>query len=162
MTAGIEFTELLGYTEEETARWKQWFAGNPSALELPVDIAGAGTVRRLVQHIFMVELYFAHQVLGLSPVDSESLPVGSVEELFQISEEAARKYRKFFAEAKDEDWRATVSLRSRLEIKPSKRKAVAQALTHSMRHWAQLSTHLRQQGLTQDWIHDFLMSEVMI
>jgi hypothetical protein len=30
-----------------------------------------------------------------------------------------------------------------------------------MRYWAQLATFLRQQGMKQDWIHDFLMSKVM-
>jgi len=38
---------------------------------------------------------------------------------------------------------------------------VAQALTHSIRHWAQISTYLRQQGLKQEWSHDLLMSEAM-
>jgi uncharacterized damage-inducible protein DinB len=50
---------------------------------------------------------------------------------------------------------------SRVNRKASRRKLVTQALTHSMRHWAQISTFLRQQGLKQEWTHDFLMSKAM-
>jgi hypothetical protein len=38
---------------------------------------------------------------------------------------------------------------------------VAQALTHSMRHWAQIATFLRQQEFKQDWNHDFLLTRAM-
>ena len=158
---GIQFSELLDYTHEEMTRWKQWFARNASALDLPIDIADAGTVRHLVQHIFSVELHFANIVLGLPPANLESLEVSSVDELFGIGERATKKYRQFIARAESEDWSQTIDLGPRLNMKPSKRKLVSQALTHSIRHWAQLSTFLRQQGLKQDWNHDFLLSKAM-
>jgi len=161
MTAGIEFTELLDYTAQETQRWKQFFVTNPSALDLPIDIADAGTVRALVKHIFVVELYFALLVSDSLLPDFEALPVANLDELFQISENADAKYRQFIAKANQEDWNSKVELKSRRVSGFSKRKAVTQALTHSMRHWAQISTFLRQQGLKQDWNHDFLMSAAM-
>ena len=168
MMDGIRFTELLDYNAEETQHWKQWFATNPAAADLPVDIAGAGTIRHLLLHIFFVELHFANAVLGLAPADFQALrsqieksKSKSVEELFAISEEATQKYREYFAKATPQDLATAVDLGSRLNIKPSKRKLVTQALTHSIRHWAQLSTFFRQQGLKQDWIHDFLMSKAM-
>ena len=161
MIDGIQFSELLDYTAEETGRWKAWFANHPTALDLPMDIAGAGTVGKLLLHIFFVELHFSHAVLALPAADLQALPAASVSELFRISEEAAGKFRSFLASAKSEDWMATVDLGPRLSFKPTKRKLVAQALTHSLRHWAQLSTFLRQQGLKQDWSHDFLLSKAM-
>ncbi|MBZ5574018.1 MAG: hypothetical protein LAO09_19310 [Acidobacteriia bacterium] len=161
MNAGIDFAELLAYTADETQRWKEWFTKNPSALDLPIDIADAGTVRRLVKHIFFVELHFSNMLLGIPPADFESLPASTLVELFRISEEANDRYQKFLATARAEDWEAKVDLGPRLSLKPSKRKCMAQALTHSMRHWAQISTFLRQQGLKQDWNHDFLLSKAM-
>jgi len=162
MTAEIQFAELLAYTVEETQRWKQWFTKNPAALELPVDIADAGTIRQVVKHIFFVELHFANLLLEIPPADFESLPASDVVELFRISEEAADRFQKFLVTAKEPDWVAMVELGARVGSKASKRKLMAQALTHSMRHWAQVSTFLRQQGFKQDWIHDFLMSKAMI
>jgi uncharacterized damage-inducible protein DinB len=158
MKDGILFTELLDYTEEETRRWKQFFARHPDALELPLDIAG--DVRQLVIHIFAVELYFANAVLGMEKVDPDQLPKDSLDEIFAISQRAAQRFREFFARAEAEAWSQTVEL-DRINMRASKRKLVTQALTHSMRHWAQISTYLRQQGLKQEWTHDFLLSKAM-
>ena len=58
-------------------------------------------------------------------------------------------------------WRHLLVELGRINLKASKRKLVAQALTHSMRHWAQISTFLRQQGLKQEWNHDFLLTKAM-
>ena len=161
MSGGIEFAELLDYTAQETRRWKHFFITNPAALDLPIDIADAGTVRALVKHIFVVELYFALLASDSPLLDFEALPVAKLDELFQISKDADTKYREFFAQAKLEDWNSKVELKSRRVTGFSKRKAVTQALTHSIRHWAQISTFLRQQGLKQDWNHDFLTSAAM-
>jgi uncharacterized damage-inducible protein DinB len=164
---GIRFVELLDYSDEETRRWKQWFAQNPAALDMPVDVAGAGSVRKLLVHIFLVERHFANAIsngtasfeqlrkdaAGESPTDFDAI--------FRINEEASQKYREYLARATPEDLATVLNLSSRMELKGSKRKLITQALTHSMRHGAQLATFLRQKGLKQDWIHDFLMTKVM-
>jgi hypothetical protein len=116
--SGIQFSELLDDTHEEMTRWKQWFERNSSALDLPIDIAGAGTVRHLVQHIFSVELYFANIVLGLPPANLGSLAVSSVDELSRIGEGATKKYRQVIAKADSEDWLQTIDLGPRLNMKP--------------------------------------------
>ena len=158
MDAGIQFDEFLSYTQEENHRWKEFFSRHPEALDLPLDIAG--NVRELVRHIFAVELYFANQVTGAGNVNPDELPSATLDEIFEISERAASIYRKFFARAESEKWAEQVEL-GRINLRASKRKLVAQALTHSMRHWAQISTFLRQQGLKQEWRHDFLLSKAM-
>lgn len=158
MKAGIQFDELLAYTEEENQRWQQFFARHPEALDLPLDIAG--NVRELVRHIFAVELFFANQVTGGEKVNLDELPSATLDEIFGISEKATRIYRDLFSRATTADWSETIEL-SRLGVTASRRKLLAQALTHSMRHWAQIATFLRQQGLKQEWNHDFLLSNAM-
>ena len=157
MTAGIQFEELLAYTEEESLRWKEFFVAHPQALDLPLDIAGS--VRELVKHIFAVELFFASLVIG-EKADPNQLQAITVEEMFAVGVKAASMYRGFFARATPEQWSEKLEL-SRIGMKASRRKMVAHALTHSMRHWAQVATFLRQQGLKQDWRHDFLLSHAM-
>jgi len=167
MTDGIRFSELLDYSAAETDRWKQWFSKNPDTLDLPVDVADAGTVRKLLIHIFLVELHFANAMSGpiSDPKDLqrelENRRSETVDQLFEISGEATRKYRQYLATASPQNYSVKVDFGPRFKIKPTKRKLIAQALTHSMRHWAQLSTALRQQGRKSDWIHDFLMSSAM-
>jgi uncharacterized damage-inducible protein DinB len=158
MNGGIQFDEFLDYTQEENRRWKEFFVRHPEALNLPLDIAGS--VRELVRHIFAVELYFANQITGTGKSDPDELPSATLDEIFAISERAGRVYREFFLQATPEQWAEQVEL-GRINLKASKRKLVAQALTHSMRHWAQISTFLRQQGLKQEWNHDFLLTKAM-
>jgi hypothetical protein len=57
MTDGIHFSELLDYLEGENQRLKQFFSRHPQAFNLPLDILPE--MRKLVLHIFEVELFFA-------------------------------------------------------------------------------------------------------
>ncbi len=167
MNDGIRFAELLDYNAEENEHWKKWFTEHTDALELPVDIAEAGSVRGLIAHIFFVEQHFANAVND-SPIDFQqlkqhidSLGHADVNELFNISEEATGKFRAFLERATDKDYAEVVEFGSRMKLSVTKRKLISQALTHSLRHWAQLATALRQQGFKTDWVHDLLLSKAM-
>jgi uncharacterized damage-inducible protein DinB len=104
MDAGISFTELLQYTDEETQHWKQWFAEHAEALDRPCDIAKAGTVRQLLLHIFATELHFAARVNDLPRIDRAELPSGTLDELFGVHDDACRGFREFFSRAQAHDW----------------------------------------------------------
>jgi uncharacterized damage-inducible protein DinB len=158
MDSGIQFSELLTYNEEEAKRWKQFFVRNPKALDLPLDIAG--DVRKLVVHIFAVELFFANMLTGEPQKAAAGHDTQNLDEIFALGEQAAQLYKRFFSTAQPEDWKQIVEM-GLLNRSFSKRKLVVQAFTHSMRHWAQISTYLRQQGLKQEWVHDFLFSSAM-
>ena len=157
MVDGISFSELLAYSDEETRRWKQFFERHPEALDLQLDIAG--DIRQLVMHIFAVELFFGNALSG-SGVDPDELPTATLGEIFAVHGKASAIYRDFIAAATAEQWQELVEIGA-VGLKASRRKMVAQAFTHSMRHWAQISTFLRQQGLKQEWNHDWLMSKVV-
>jgi uncharacterized damage-inducible protein DinB len=84
MDPGIAFADLLAYNADETAHWKRWFAEQAAALDLPCDVAGAGTMRKLLLHIFATELFFANRVLDEPKADYENLPHATLDELFRI------------------------------------------------------------------------------
>lgn len=159
MSAGIPFRELLDYTDEETRRWKEFFAKNPAALEVATDVQGSGTVRVVVTHIFIAELIFGAAVLGEPRPDYTKLPQSTLDEIFAIGDEARRKMRAFIARADEKQLAEKLPFGPAGEV--SRRKLLAQALTHGMRHWAQLATELRRAGYPTDWIHDWLMSPVV-
>jgi uncharacterized damage-inducible protein DinB len=146
MMAGIEFTELLAYTQQESRRWREFFVKNPETLDSPFDVTGS--VRALVEHIFTVELHFANLVSGSEHAAKKNGSVASLDEIFAIGEEAEGKYRQIFADPAI-DWEEMLDLGFR-GLRASRRKMVTQALTHSLRHWAQIATFLRQQGFKQD------------
>jgi uncharacterized damage-inducible protein DinB len=71
--------------------------------------------------------------------------------------------RSFAIAANDSDWGGILmfSTRSAGDLTASRRKIFIHALLHSVRHWAQLATYLRQKGYKQDWHHDFIFSGVI-
>src|SRR6478736_2775246 len=149
---GLSFGELLDYSAEESNHWRDFFKKHPDALELPCDIAGTKAVRELVLHIVAVQMRYAERLLNMPITEYDQLSGKGLEDL-----------RSFAIAANDSDWDGmlTFPTRSAGELTASRRKIFIHALLHGVRHWAQLSTHLRQKGYKQDWMHDFIASGVI-
>jgi uncharacterized damage-inducible protein DinB len=162
--AQISFAELLAANEAHTQRWRVWFDEQPSSvLDVPLSIALAKNVREFLLHIFAVELRYAERLKGLPITAYETLPIEGVEELFSIGDRARAMYRDYLANADDEDLATVIEFPTRTAgvVRASKRKIVVHALLHSVRHWAQLATALREAGYPTNWGKDFLYSVVM-
>ncbi|MGA3225271.1 MAG: DinB family protein [Acidobacteriaceae bacterium] len=160
MDSAITFTELLNYSEQETKRWKEWFASHPAALDVPFPIANATNVKGLLTHIVSVELLFARAVSNLPRLSWPEMHALADPDPFAVSEDATKMFRAFIDSAHPEDW-AEVKDVGFSGFKASKRKMLTQALLHGVNHRAQLSTHLRQQGFGDMWRHDFIATDVM-
>ena len=163
MTTGIDFHELLAYTEEENRRWKRWLQQHPESLTVSAGIAGEDNVAGLLVHIFAVELRYAERLLGLPVTEYEKLRSSNLEQIFDIAEDARKKFNQFLATAKqhDMDEVMTFETRSAGTLSASKRKILAHAMLHGVRHWAQIATALRKAGYKQDWQHDFLFTQAL-
>jgi len=164
-TASISLVELLAVNEAETRHWHEWFKAQPATLlDLPTAIAGTGSVRQLVLHIFAVELRYAERLLDHPDVTSyEALPTGTVDELFGIGERAREMLREYIGKASPEDLTRVIEFptRSAGMLRASKRKCFAHAMLHGVRHWAQLAVVLREAGSPTNWHHDLLMTPVI-
>lgn len=162
--AQLSFAELLAATENDAAKWRTWFDEQPiTVLDVPLSIALAKNVREFLLHIFAVELRYAERLTGLPVTEYENLPTGSIAELFGIGERAKKMYREYLATVTDEDLAIVMEFPTRTAgvLQSSKRKMFIHALLHSMRHWAQLATALREAGLPTNWGKDFLLNEAM-
>jgi uncharacterized damage-inducible protein DinB len=162
--AQISFAELLAANEAETQKWRKWFDEQPAeVLDLPLSIALAKNVREFLLHIFAVELRYAERLTGSPVTDYEALPTGSIAGLFGIGDRARAMFRDYLATVTDEDLAVVMEFptRSAGVIRSSKRKMYLHALQHSLRHWAQLATALREAGHPTNWGKDFLYSMVM-
>lgn len=162
--AQISFAELLAANESDTAKWRKWFDEQPAAvLDVRLSIALAKDVREFLLHIFAVELRYAERLTGALVTEYESLPTTTVADLFVIGERARAMYREYLAATSDEDLLSVMEFPTRTGgvFRVSKRKMLAHALIHSIRHWAQLATALREAGYPTNWGKDFLYSDVM-
>jgi uncharacterized damage-inducible protein DinB len=165
---GLSFGELLDYSAEESNHWRDFFTQHPEAMDLPCDIAQTKTVRELVLHIVVVQMRYAERLLNMPITEYESLAARLAqgkpdEDLFALSRKSLEDLRSFAIAANDSDWDGllTFPTRSAGELTASRRKIFIHALLHGVRHWAQLSTYLRQKGYKQDWQHDFIFSRVI-
>jgi uncharacterized damage-inducible protein DinB len=162
--AQVSFAELLDWNESEAKKWRAWFEAQPAtALDVPIRVAQTNNVRELLLHIFAVELRYAQRLNGEEISSYESLPAASVADLFGIGDRARLEYRKYLGHATDEDLKTVLEFptRSAGTLRASNRKIFAHAMLHGVRHWAQLSTALREAGHEAKWGKDFLFSEVM-
>jgi uncharacterized damage-inducible protein DinB len=161
--AGITLEELLADNEGGTGKWQTWFAANPAALDVPCAIYNSGTVRGLLKHIFAVELRHSQRLDGEEVTAYEAIPVGSLDDLVAVHSKAIESLRRFLSGADDAALRQIITLQtvSAGTLHASRRKLFAHILLHSMRHWAQLSTLLREAGYKTDWPKDFLFSEAI-
>ena len=162
-TAAITLEELLADNEASTRKWQVWFAAHSAALEVPCAIYDSSTVRGLLKHIFAVELRHSQRLLGEEVTSYEAIPVGSLDELMAVHAQATQNLRNFLSSANDAALLEVIPIQtvSAGTVHASQRKLFAHILLHSMRHWAQLSSLLREAGYKTEWTKDFLFSEAM-
>ncbi|HEV2113463.1 MAG TPA: DinB family protein, partial [Terriglobales bacterium] len=146
MKVGVDFNELLAYTGEENQRWKRWLKQHPEALAVSAGIAGEDDVAGLLVHIFAVELRYAERLLEQPATPYEKLRSGNLDEIFAIADRARAQYRQFLAQTNQADLAKIVTFETRSAgtLSASKRKILAHALLHGVRHWAQIATALRK------------------
>ncbi|HET7464629.1 MAG TPA: DinB family protein [Longimicrobium sp.] len=161
---GLSFRELMAYTDEETRRWEAWFRdAGPAALQVSMGEAKWSTVGGLIYHVFMVERRYAERLLGESVTPYADQPPAEVDELFAVHREGRSRLERYVANARPEEWGEVITFEtiSAGTLSASKRKVVAHALMHGVRHWAQIATALRQAGHGEQWMHDVLMSSAL-
>lgn len=161
--AAITLEELLADNESSTRKWQEWLADHPAALDLPCGIYNSGHVRGLLKHIFAVELRHSQRLLAQEVVSYDAIPVGSLDELFAVHDRAVANLRQFLANSSDAAIHEIITLQtvSAGTLQASRRKLFAHIMLHSIRHWAQLATALREQGFSTGWPKDFLFSEAL-
>ena len=160
---GLSFRELMAYTDEETRRWEAWFRNAPAALEVKLGEGRWKTVGELIYHVFMVERRYADRLIG-EPVTPYAEPTPrEVDAIFAEYPEARRRLERFVAQATPAEWGETITFETIAAgtLTASKRKIVAHALVHGVRHWAQIATALRQAGQGEQWMHDLLGSSAL-
>lgn len=140
--------ELLAWLEHTTTCWREFLAAHPEALDLPCDVRESSRVADLLRHIVAVELRYAERLAGLPATSYDDLPCDTVEAVFAVHDRAMALLREAMA-ATDTDWEEVIEFQTRSAglLRASRRTVLVHAATHSIRHYAQLATLLRQLGL---------------
>jgi uncharacterized damage-inducible protein DinB len=154
--------ELQEWVEETSRGWKRLIWAHPEILSFPCDIREAQSAAQLLQHIVAVELRYAERLSGLPETPYESIPSGPLEAIYATHDRAMELLRPLM-ERDEAFWEAVLEFKTRSAgtLRATRRTVLVHLLTHSIRHYAQLATLARKQGVAPDWGMDYLVSHVI-
>jgi uncharacterized damage-inducible protein DinB len=165
MSVGLSLTELIDYTGWERGLWYEWLRQRgDQVLAISVGPHGDGrfqVIGDIIRHIFSAEKRYIERLLNQSLTDPAAIPHNSTEALFDFGRQSRRDLMSFVEQFPAQEWdsfRAFPLMNSILKATP--KKIIVHTLMHEVRHWAQIGTLLRLQGLTGEF-HDFLFSPVL-
>lgn len=152
--------DLIAWNDRTAGEWRKLLAEHPEVLALPCDIAKTRTVGELLQHVVAVELRYAQQLAGLPISEYADIPYDTVESIYSTHDRATALFRQLLSDSLD--WEAKFDFVTRtLGRARSTRKAILfHSQLHSIRHYAQLATLVRQHGIQQKWRLDYLVMQI--
>jgi len=156
LTAG----EVFEWLEKTSTNWRKLLEAHPEILAMPCDVAGVTSVAALLQHIVAVELRYVERPAGLPATDYAAIGYESTQAIYEVHERAAELFRGQLEAQVDWGEKIEFVTRSMGPMRASRKTVLFHALLHSIRHYAQLATLVRQHGVKPDWPMDYLMMGV--
>jgi uncharacterized damage-inducible protein DinB len=165
MLTNLSLNDLMEYTEWERQKWYDWLRQHgEQVLKTSAGPHGDGrfgTVGELVRHIFSAEKRYVDRLSGRPITDTASIPNDNIEALFQFSRQSRKDLRQLLETFPAQEWDAQQEIKFPSgSVKATPRKIVIHILLHEIRHWAQIATLFRVNGLAVEF-HDFLFSPVL-
>lgn len=165
MAVQLSLDDFIDYTDWERQKWHDRLRQQGDAvLKTSIGPHGDGrfsTVGELVRHIFSAEKRYVER-LGEQPLTDTSLVAAdNLEALFQLGRQSRGELKNFVAGFPEQKWDAPQEFKlmnSTLTATP--KKIMVHVLVHEMRHWAQIATYLRMNGVKGEF-HDLLFSPAM-
>ncbi len=158
----LRYGTLLELTSTEHHLWHQWFLEHPAAWDVPFATGRMATIGKLVLHIFAVELRYTQRLLGEEVTRWEDFPQSSIEDVFELGENARAQLVQFLTTAPESELDRVLTFETLTAgtVTANKHKLASNVFLHDIRHWAQIATVLRQQGYADQWPHDLLLSAI--
>ena len=165
MAVQLNLNDFIDYTDWERQKWHDRLRQQGDAvLKTSIGAHGDGrfsTVGELMRHIFSAEKRYVERLEERPLTDTSLVAADNLEALFQLGRQSRKELKDFVAGVPEQKWDAPQEFKlmnSTLTATP--RKIIVHVLVHEMRHWAQIATLLRLNGVTGDF-HDFLFSPAM-
>jgi uncharacterized damage-inducible protein DinB len=149
-------TEALKWNQATNDSWRKLLRAHPEILALPCDIMQTSSVAQLLQHIVAVEVRYAERILGRPETDYANVPYDSVEAIYTTHDRAMELYRQALDSGMDWEEQIEFQTRSAGVLLTSRKTILFHAFFHSIRHYAQLGTLVRQHGYKTGWFGDYL------
>ena len=150
--------ELQEWVENMSSRWKKLLTQRPEILSFPCDIRETNSVAQLLQHIVAVELRYAELLNELPQTEYAQIRYDSVDAIYATHDRAMELLRPLM-ERDDAFWETILEMKTRSAgiFRASRRTVLVHQLTHSVRHYAQLATLVRNHGIPSGIDMDYIL-----
>ena len=152
--------DLIDWVEKTSAGWRNLLTRHPELLTIPCDIMGVQTVAQLIQHIVAVELRYAERLADQPATDYANIPYDSIEAIYATHDRALGLLRKLLDSEMNWDEAIEFSTRTMGPARSARKTILFHLLLHGIRHYAQLSTLVRQHGVKPGWSMDHLLMDI--
>ena len=158
----LSYSLLLELTSVEHHHWHDWFIAHPQAWAIPFATGRMAMIGGVVHHIFGVELRYTQRLREETVSDWEDLRETTIEDVFALGDDARSQLVDFLTSAPESELDKVLTFKTLTAgmVTASKHKIASNIFLHGIRHWGQIATVLRQQGFTDQWPHDMLLSDV--
>ena len=158
----VRYKTLLELTSTERHRWHDWFLAHPDAWAVPFASGDMATIGHVVLHVFFVEFRYTQRLLDQEAAKWEDIAQRSVEEVFELGDDARGMLVEFLTTASEAELDRVLTFQTMTAgiVSVTKHKIASNIFLHDIRHWGQIATVLRQNGFTDQWPHDLLLSKV--
>ncbi|HEY1952986.1 MAG TPA: hypothetical protein VGG76_09280, partial [Gemmatimonadaceae bacterium] len=95
----MTYKTLLELTSAEHHRWHEWFLEHEEAWASAFGTGRMATVGSVILHIFGVELRYVQRLLDQRVATWEELTQSSIEEVFELGEDARALLVQFLTDA---------------------------------------------------------------
>ena len=159
----ISYRVLLEFTSAEQHRWHDWFIAHPDAWTVPFATGRMAAIGGVVHHIFAVELRYTQRLRAEHVTEWEEFTQSAIDDVFELGDDARSRLVDFLTSAKEAELNEVLTFKTLTAgvVTASKHKIASNIFLHAIRHWGQIATVLRQNGFTDQWPHDMLLSDVM-
>jgi uncharacterized damage-inducible protein DinB len=165
MSTSLALAQLIEYTDWERGKWYDWFQQHgDSVLVTSVGPHGDGrfqTIGDVVRHIFSAEKRYVDRLSNRPITDTSAVSNSNMEALFHFGRQSREDLKQYVKALGPHQWDVVFEfslMNSTLRATP--KKIIVHTLLHEIRHWAQIGTLLRLNGLKVEF-HDFLFSPVL-
>ena len=161
----LSLSDLVDYTDWERQKWFDWFRQHgEQVLKIGAGPHGDGrfnTVGDVIRHIFSAEKRYVDRLSDRSLTDTASVPNDNIEALFHFSQQSRKELKELVETFPAQEWDVLKDFKIlNYFLRATPKKIVVHILMHEIRHWAQIATLFRLNGLTVEF-HDFLFSPVL-
>ena len=160
----VALEDLLIDFDLTASKWKEFFAANPAAEEIPTDIANSGNVGGLAWHLYMASAVHSQRLLGEPVTNFGAIsPVKNMAGAWDLHTLGSANLRRFLDGANDRTLDEAIRFvtRSGGEVVVARRKLCLHVFVHAIRHWAQIGPLARQNGFSVGWPQDILFSSAI-